>query len=241
MSLLLLVGYTPFEAFHQFFMVENLADPTIGDAWEETALCPIEAFGDKIRHFIEKKLGRGADPTFYELYQHFGKKIHIMGANTDTMRGECFDVDSNPLMKVMDAIEISCDLPYIFTKKRYEGNTYVDGGFINNYAVNLADDGINECLGICVFGDMSVGADNHIGWIYRLIYMPIMELHRERVSRLSDRFTNVELTINNISMMEMTPTREKKIAVFSSGYRQARERIEYIEYRDSWLAEWEWD
>jgi predicted acylesterase/phospholipase RssA len=224
-SLLLLIGYTPFEAFHQFFMLEHFADPStldIQSILEESAFCPIEIFGNKVRHFVEKKLGKGVDPTFFELYKRFGKKIHIMGANTDTMRGECFDVDSHPLMKVSEAIEISCDLPYIFTKKKFKEQTYVDGGFINNYAVNLADDDLHHSLGICVFGDMSASGGDYIGWIYRLLYMPIMELHRERVSRLSDKFTNVELTINNISMIEMSPNRKKKIEVFSSGYQQAR-------------------
>ena len=224
-GLLLLIGYTPFEAFHQFFMLEHFADPTTFDIQsilETSALCPIEIFGQKVRHFIEKKLGTGADPTFFDLYKQFGKKIHIIGANIDTMRGECFDVDSHPLMKIVDAIEISCDLHYIFTKKQFGGHTYVDGGLINNYAINMADDDKHYVLGVCVFGDIGASGNDHIGWIYRLLYMPIMELHRDRVSRLSDKCTNVELTIDNISMIEMSPSAKKKIEVFSAGYQQAR-------------------
>lgn len=224
-SLLLLIGYTPFEAFHQFFMLEHFADPSaldIQSILEESAFCPIEIFGNKIRHFVEKKLGKGADPTFFELYAQFGKKIHIIGTNTDTMRGECFDVDTQPLMSIIEAVEISCDLPYIFTKKKYQGHTYVDGGFINNYPVNMADDGDTYCLGVCVFGDMTVSGSDYIGWIYRLLHIPIMELHRDRVSRLSDKFTNIELIINNINTVEMSPSQKKKIDIFSSGYQQAR-------------------
>ena len=78
------------------------------------------------------------------------------------MRGECFNVDNCPDMKVSVAIEISCDLPYIFTKKKYNGNVYVDGGFINNYPINLADDYTSRVLGICVFGEVSVAANDYI-------------------------------------------------------------------------------
>lgn len=222
-SLLLLIGYTPFEAFHQFFMLEHFVDPNqfnIQSVLETSALCPIEIFGQKIRHFVEHKIGRDVNPTFMDLYERYGKKIHIIGANTDTMKGECFDVDSRPDMKVIEAIEISCDLPYIFTKKQFEGHTYVDGGFINNYPINMADDGEHDVLGICAFGEVSAGGD-YINWLYRLLYMPIRELHRERVSRLSDKCVNVELTIDGVNITDMSPSQKKKIAIFSAGYQQA--------------------
>jgi predicted acylesterase/phospholipase RssA len=123
-------------------------------------------------------------------------------------------------MKVIEAIEISCDLPYIFTRKNYNGHTYVDGGFINNYPINMADDGKENVLGICVFGDMNIGGD-YISWIYRLLFMPIMELHRERISRLSNKCINVELKIDGVSITDMSPNQKKKISVFSTGYQQA--------------------
>lgn len=232
-SVLLLIGYTPLEAFQQFFMLQNFTDPSTLDIQtilNDSAFCPIEVFGNKVRYFVEQKLGAGADPTFYELHQRFGKKIHILGTNIDDMVGECFNVDTQPMMKVIEAIEISCDLPYIFTKKVYQGKTYVDGGFINNYPVDLADDGKNDCLGICVFGDLKPKTSDYVGWIYRFLYMPILELHRERTSRLSNRFTNIELSINNISMIEMSPQSKKKIEVFSTGYHQAKTQFINLEW-----------
>ena len=186
-GVLLSIGYTPFDAFHQFFMLDDFTDVVSKDIESvlgDTAFCPIEKFGEKIRHFIIKKLEDECELTFYNLYQKFGKKIHIIGTNTDTMRGECFSVDTTPFMNIIDALEISCDLPYIFTKKQYNGNTYVDGGFINNYPANLADDNIHYCLGICTLGNMEDKGNAYIGWIYRLIHIPIMELYRDRVEGL---------------------------------------------------------
>lgn len=264
MCLLLYVGYTPFEAFHQFFMLEHIADPehlNIQDIIQEAAFCPIEVFGNKIRQLVLKKLATNVEPTFHDLYIKFGKKIHIIGTNVDTMKGECFDVDTNPLMSVIEAIEISCDLPYIFTKKKYNNNTYVDGGFINDYPVNLADNGTDYCLGVCVFGDTNISGSDYIGWIYRLLRIPIMELYRERTSRLSNRFTNIELQINNVSMLEMSPDNKKKIDIFSAGYQQAKlqflklnskylrvsSRLEYLPtdeeelMLDTWFSKDEWD
>lgn len=230
--LLLSIGYTPFEAFHQFFMLQHFADPNTFDIQsilETTAFCPIEIFGTKIKHFIEQKLGKGANPTFFDLYKKFGNKIHIIGANVDKMCGQTFDVDNYPLMNVIDAIEISCDLPYVFTKKQFEGQTFVDGGFINHYPINEADDGENHVLGLCVLGDTIVSGKDYIGWIYRLLSMPIMELYRMRLQNMTNKCVHVELMINGISMIEMSPSQSKKIELFSAGYQQCRDYLSDLE------------
>jgi len=227
-SVLLVIGYTPFEIFHEFFMVENFAEQgliSVQDILETSALCHIQALGNRVKMFLEKKLERDCtDLSFFELYQLYGKKVHIIGANTDTMQGECFDSEKTPLMKIIDAIEISCDLPYLFTKKVYNGNIYVDGGFINNYPINLADNGFDNVIGICVFGEQKVsGSSDYIGWIYRLLQMPIMELYRERVQRLTNKCFHIELKISGISIIDISPNQKKKIEIFSSGYKQMKQ------------------
>jgi len=239
-ALLLLIGYTPFEAFHRLFMLEDLADPEKLDMQtllENTALCPIEHFGDRVRLLIREKLVGQDDVTFKDIYKKYGKKIHIIGANTRTKSGVCFDVDSEPDMKVIDAIEISCDLPFFFTKKVYKGDVYVDGGFINNYPINLADNDKDQVLGICVFGDFKFSNSKYIEWIYGLLFMPIMELHRDRVSRLSSKCLNIELQ-SDIGLMEMAPTQKQKIDTFSGGYQQTRDK--YIQLVKEWELRTDW-
>jgi predicted acylesterase/phospholipase RssA len=225
--LLLVIGYTPMEAFQQLFILDNFAEPETFQFDPLVGLCPIEVFGEKIRKLLEKKLGSRANPTFFDLQQWFGKKLTIIGANVDKMCGENFSVTSHPLMPVIEAIEISCDLPWIFSRKKYRGEEYVDGGFINNYPVNLADDGQHFGLGICVLGTVGTSKNSYISWLYKLAHMPIMELYKERVSRLTNKFIHLEVTIDNLSLLEMAPDQKKKLAVFSSGYRQARDLFEW--------------
>jgi predicted acylesterase/phospholipase RssA len=232
---LLIIGYTPFEIFHEFFMLKHLADPKTLDIQtilQENGFCPIELFGKKIKLLVEKKCG-DFNPTFQELYIKFNKKLNIIGTNIDKMSEECFNIENNPDMKIIDALEISCDLPYIFTHKKYNNNTYVDGGFINNYPINLADNNKDYCLGICVFETVekhiNYSFNDHINLIYRLLYIPIMQLYKERIKKISDKFTNIELQINNISIIEMSPNNKKKVELFSNGYRQSKEILENIE------------
>lgn len=248
-TLLLSVGYTPFEIFHKMYALDSLA-PSDSIAHhnilETTSFCPVEILGNNIREMLRDKLGENTNPTFLELYTRFNNKINIIGSNATKMVGECFNVDTHPFMSVIDAVEISCDLPFIFNKKEYNGDVYVDGGLINNYPIDLADDGVHICLGVCVFGDIQSYGDGHIGWLYKLLHLPILELYRERVKKLGPNVVNVKLQIDNLSMFEMGPTNKKKIDVFSTGYRQCKEYIESqisrLEYVDSESSgDWEWD
>jgi len=230
-SLLLLIGMTPMEIFHEFFIMEsfvNSSELNISSIIDDGAFCPIHIFGNKIKTIISKKLGENSDPTFRDLHNRYNsKKLYIIGANTTKMCCECFSVDTHPEMKIIDAVEISCDLPYIFTKKKYNGCEYVDGGFINNYPINLADNGVDECLGICVTAsttNIKTAEKDYLGWIYRLLYLPVMELHRERISRISEKVMHIELVVNNISMFEMNPDNHKKINLFAEGYKQCGQK-----------------
>jgi predicted patatin/cPLA2 family phospholipase len=221
-AFLLLIGYTPFEAFHEFFMSDSLVDTnniTLQTVLAESGFCPIELFGNKIRSLLHKKYG-SIDPTFFDLYQITGKKLNIIGANLTLMQGECFNVDNTPLMKVIDALEISCDLPYLFTKKQYNNYTYVDGGFINNYPINMADNDIDYCLGICIMGSFT--DTNSLSWLYKLLHLPILELHKIRLNNISDKVTHIELKVENVSLLQLSPDKKTKVELFSAGYKQAR-------------------
>lgn len=226
---LLLIGYSPFEIFHQLFIMDNFADVrdiTFEDIIKNKALCPIEMFGEKVLKIIQKKIGKNTNPTFFDLYDKYKIKIHIMGSNVDTMKGECFDVNTYPFMKIIEAIEISCDLPYIFTPKKFNGHNYVDGGFINNYPIDMADNGRDIVLGLCVFDET---VNNKIGWLYRLISMPILELYRLRTKNLSEKCINIKIVINNINILELAPSRKKKLDIFSVGYNETSTQINKLE------------
>jgi len=70
----------------------------------------------------------GCDPTFDELE----KKIYISAFCVNTGKTEYFSVDTHPNMKVLDAVCMSIAIPFVFSSRKYNGNTYVDGGTIES-------------------------------------------------------------------------------------------------------------
>ena len=218
--LLFMIGYTPIEIFQNFFINEALIDNTSipPNIFTIAALCNIETIGSKVSKILDKKLGKN-NFTFKELNTLLGKTIHIIGTNIDNMCADCFDHEKTPNMSIKDAIEISCDLPFIFTPKKYNGYTYIDGGFINNYPINMADNKIDEVLGICIFGPVLTGNET-LNILFKLMQIPLIEVHRERIKHLSDKCLNIELSIDNMSLIELAPNINKRMNAFSEGVKQ---------------------
>jgi predicted acylesterase/phospholipase RssA len=91
------------------------------------------------------------DITMADYYRHTNIEIHLMVSNMTTL--ELMDVSYKtcPDWKVLDAIYASMGLPVLFEPYVVDGNVYADGGFINNFPVNICiDNGAipDEILGV---------------------------------------------------------------------------------------------
>ena len=99
------------------------------------------------------------DVTLEELYQFNKKEIHIMTVELNTFQLVNLSYKTHPLLKVMDAIKMSCAFPILFSPKivvetekseksdldnkeekkedRKRVCCYIDGGVMCNYPVNV--------------------------------------------------------------------------------------------------------
>lgn len=75
--------------------------------------------------------------TFGELYKKTNKHLIINAVCLNTHESSFFDYIITPNMPVIIAIRASMSLPFIFGSVNYNGLTYVDGGLLNNFPVNL--------------------------------------------------------------------------------------------------------
>jgi len=85
-------------------------------------LVDLEALREKLVYIC------GCDPTFMELT----KKIYISAFCVNTGKTEYFSADTHPDMKVLDAVCMSIAIPFLFSSRKYKGNTYVDGGTVES-------------------------------------------------------------------------------------------------------------
>lgn len=228
--LLIAVGFTPMDILYELIQDDKFIDKydiNTTKLWNGIGIIPIEQFGNKIRNTISKKIGQ-QHITFQELYDLCSIKLHVSGTNLDKMTGEIFDVESHPNMDVVTAVEISCCLPFIFTKKIYNGFTYADGGFYNNYLIDMADNKKEYVIGVYVDDAFKRYSriDGFLDWIYRLFIMPVHELHEGKLSRASDKVFNIRLYDDNIQMNELNFPIKKRIKTYVNGYSQCMKFVE---------------
>lgn len=99
--------------------------------------------GNRAIQYVEEILYKyTGDPnlTFLDLYQRFGTELCISVSNISRSQAEYLHVITSPDMKISHAIRASMSLPLLWQPiELYEGETYVDGGVFNNYALKAFD------------------------------------------------------------------------------------------------------
>lgn len=82
--------------------------------------------------------------TFAQLYEQFGKDLIITGTNVSQGRSCYFNRMECPDMCVIDAIEISTCVPFVFPCTLFESDMYIDGAFTDNLPVVYTEQYIRE-------------------------------------------------------------------------------------------------
>jgi NTE family protein len=81
----------------------------------------------------------GRNITFDDILCLFGRKLYITGTSLSEKTLKYFSPETTPNMPVKTAIRISASIPFIFAPVRYEGELYIDGGWLSNYPIQVFD------------------------------------------------------------------------------------------------------
>lgn len=88
---------------------------------------------EKIMYDILKEKTGDGDITFRQIYERYGKFLVITGTCLNKRITHYYHHESNPHMKVKNAIKISCCIPLLFYPVKWKGDTLCDGGLLDNY------------------------------------------------------------------------------------------------------------
>jgi len=88
--------------------------------------------------------------TFFDFYTQTNKHLIVNAVCLNTHENTIFDYQLTPNMPVITGIRASMTLPFIFGSVKYNGLTYVDGGLLNNFLIDLPifRDNPEQVLGI---------------------------------------------------------------------------------------------
>ena len=92
------------------------------------------------------------DITLKQLYERTNIELYLYSVNLNTYLIEQLSYKKYPELKVIDAIHMTCALPYIFQPVWYNDNFYIDGSLINNYPIDF-----------CIMQQLETNKDNILG------------------------------------------------------------------------------
>jgi len=242
-ALLLICGYAPMEIFTYVYKTVKLIDSSqtesIWNVFEKTGLFPVEIFTDKVQELVKDKMG--FIPTLFDLKKITKKTLITTTVNITREKPIQFSPDSHPKLSCIDAVKMSCNLPCIFQKIVREGDIYVDGGLADGFPISHIDDGISPILGIVVLGIESPLNDaTTLGYLYRLINMPINTITKLQCQNLSSNVTLVKVECKNIPIFQFSMRSKEKMNLFLQGFREA-EFVDNLQPLKVKFEDWDFD
>ena len=233
--LLLICGYTPTEILNDFMKIDIIKNMKV-DIWgllNTYGLVNIDALAENILFLVRKKLDYV--PTLRKLFELTGKKLVVSVSNVTKGKAEYFSIDTTPNISCLDAIKMSCNIPFLFKKQMYNNNLYVDGGLLDNFPILCIDDGKNNVLGINLLDSDNIIKSydqNLIGYIYKIIDITMREICKIKTEKTSPKCTIINLIVD-VNIMNITIDQKTKMDIFLDGYNSAKLDME--------LKNWDWD
>jgi len=230
-GLLMACGYEPMDILQFVYQKDNL----LGAAFQTTNLMSVFTnFGlmsfqpiiDIVEKMVVDKLG--FSPTLAELKEKTGKFLAITAVNVHKMRLEYFTPETNPRLKAISAVNLSCNLPLLGQRMMYNNNYYVDGGLGDNFPHEAIEGRCQRILGVVVTGVVNNDSDEASGgmgfasYLYKIVAFPINIMTHLRCRYLGDHVTLVRFNYDNINILEFSLARKKKMDMFMKGYQEGR-------------------
>nr|QBK86147.1 MAG: patatin-like phospholipase [Marseillevirus LCMAC101] len=226
-SLLLVCGYLPIEIFKNIYLMDSFFDirqdnisflDVITNVFKNMGLIPIDSLISKIENMIKIKLNVKEIPTLEQLYETTKKELICVTTNISERRVEYFNHKDHPNLKCTDAVKMSCNIPLMFQKIRYNNCYYVDGAMVNNFAVDHVDKKTNKILGIYLPNNDPPSDEGLGGYLGHIILSMQDEMYRVRSRNIGDNITVIVIYgEKNDGMMEVNISSEKKMKMFLDG------------------------
>ena len=207
--LLLALGHTPDEIFKIGLEKELLdgipkSDSIIEQGFilldkymSDFGLIDIKQVTKDVEKYIKAKC-KNKIPTMQELYEQTGIELHFSTMNVTETELEDLNHMTHPTLSCLKAIQMSCRIPFIFTKCDYRGCTYMDACHIDPFPIKCVDNGKRNILCLSVRGNMSKCGnpmvDHYIDIFNCMLYIPSKKAREEIVDA---RITIIEKEVED--------------------------------------------
>jgi predicted acylesterase/phospholipase RssA len=135
-----------------------------------------------------------------------------------------------PELSCIDAIRMSCNIPYIFSEFFYKDNEYIDGGLVDNFplaTVPMSRRKIGLFLDTPYTSLGPSGFHKMLEKFYTIIRAPLLERERSKI-KVKDSLTTIILLDNSTNPFSFNLKDTEKSELFSFGYTTTRDIIDIL-------------
>lgn len=232
---LLAAGLAPLDIYNQFIR-ENmhlLLQPAFSfeTLFNHRSLIDFRPIEDNLKKMLQDGVAKSSvqrrlqvedsPPTFAGLERCTGVSFVTLAYNLSKRTMEVFDSTRTPDVSIHEAVKASCSLPLLFPRCVWRnGDTYVDGGMVNNLPVDLSADP-RHTLAVCLNKTRDIAT-----WLaYIVDSIRVSVNHRTRESALTAERCGA--TIIAIPVQDTIPVgMETHVNFFDAGYTYVRDWVE---------------
>jgi predicted acylesterase/phospholipase RssA len=212
------IGYTPIEIIVYCIInkvFDKLEIKSLDSFFKGDGIYDFSIFKKHIERMTIEKIGYS--PTLIELYKNLGKTLYTCTYNITKKIKEYISYHNYPDMLCIDAIELSCSLPFIFNDCYFMEQIYIDGGFVDNcpYSAILEKD--SEIVIFNIDHNDNGDYKKLIDKFYTIITIPIVELQTLQLKNL-DNYKIISLHFDSFKIYDFNITNHDKLDLFSLGY-----------------------
>lgn len=212
------------------------APAVIIDEATKRGLCDGSVFVQWLTSMFKLK-GFDETTTFAQLYEKTGNELTIVlcYANCSKTVLACRKNDEIGDMPIITAVRGSMSIPFVFEPLTWNNNTYVDGGTMYNYPIEVFDEEISpeKTLGFILSTQSSIltpprKEDDGILSHLACIYDAIMNVSYEYCFRMENHHRTIFIDPAGIGTLNFKLTEDQNKSLKDNGYKATMDYFENI-------------
>ena len=218
-SLLLILGYTPYEMFVKGLGINPIkkSDIDIKNAIKTFGVINIKRLRKELKFLIKDKCGY--IPTLKQIYEKYKKEFIVVTVNFYRKKVVYLSHINFPNLSCLDAILMSSAIPAYFPLFKYKTQSYVDGALADPFPILYVDNNSDKILGVCI-ETIIVPDDSFLTYVNTVTSISVKYLQNFQIKYASDKCDIIHLKLGETSLTLMD-NHKTKTNLFLTGFKKA--------------------
>ena len=227
LSLLLLIGYQPIEIL-TYLCVEKVYKKIVrlnisNMILMGKPLMSFEPIKNSLEQLIIEKIGSMPTMKSVEKLNEGEKKLVFTTYNLTDDRREYISSETYPDLPVIHGIHMSSNYPLVFEPYMYDDKAYLDGGIVDNFAIEYGERVGDRCLGVITHNHQRKYSPHDFGtieFVMKVVQIFITTGTKDKIDRTNCDIIGLDVKSN---FFKFESSNNELIEMFDKGYELCKE------------------